>query len=234
MRLTLLAIALVLLAAAPGLAQEPPASSRAPSEPATDRAALVELVRREAVGQGVPPELAEAVAEIESGYSPSAVGGVGEIGLMQIRPSTAEMLGHSGGALGLFDPGTNARFAVRYLAQAWRLAGGDVCRALMKYRAGHREERMTPLSSTYCARAKAYLAALGSPLAAGAGPVAEAAVAAEPAKPPSSRRSGPYLGWRPGRHTVADNERFWAAHEARIRALEAKIAKTRKLRLARG
>lgn len=232
MRLTLLALALLLIAA-PGLAQEA-SSSAGPSEPATDRAALVELVRREAVGQGVPPELAEAVAEIESGYSPSAVGGVGEIGLMQIRPSTAEMLGHSGGALGLFDPATNARFAVRYLAQAWRLAGGDVCRALMKYRAGHREERMTPLSSTYCARAKAYLAALGSPLAAGAGPVAEVAVAAEPTKPPSSRRSGPYLGWRPGRHTAADNERFWAAHEARIRALEAKIAKTRKLRLARG
>ncbi|HVI29840.1 lytic transglycosylase domain-containing protein [Hansschlegelia sp.] len=232
MRLTLLALALLLIAA-PGLAQEA-SSSAGPSQPATDRAALVELVRREAVGQGVPPELAEAVAEIESGYSPSAVGGVGEIGLMQIRPPTAEMLGHSGGALGLFDPATNARFAVRYLAQAWRLAGGDVCRALMKYRAGHREERMTPLSSTYCARAKAYLAALGSPLAAGAGPVAEVAVAAEPTKPPSSRRSGPYLGWRPGRHTAADNERFWAAHEARIRALEAKIAKTRKLRLARG
>ncbi len=234
MRLTFLAVTLILAAAAPGRAQQASESAAPPAPAVMNRADLVALVRREAVGQGLPAELAEAVAEIESGYSPSAVGGVGEIGLMQIRPATAEMLGHSGGALGLFDPATNARFAVRYLAQAWRLADGDVCRALMKYRAGHREERMTPLSVSYCARAKSYLAALGSPLAAGAGPVAEIAIPPEPARrPAASRRSGPYLGWRPGRHTAADNARFWAAHEARIRALEAKILKTRKLRLAR-
>jgi hypothetical protein len=42
----------------------------------------------------------------------------------------------------------------------------------MKYRAGHGEERMTPLSVEYCRRARGHLAAIGSPLGAGALPIA--------------------------------------------------------------
>ena len=89
---------------------------------------------------------------------------------MQVRPETAAMLGYQGGATGLFDPETNVRLGVTYLARAWQLANGDVCRALMKYRAGWGEERMTPLSVEYCRRARGHLAALGSPLAGGAVP----------------------------------------------------------------
>jgi hypothetical protein len=37
----------------------------------------------------------------------------------------------------------------------------------MKYRAGHGEERMTPLSVEYCRRVRAHLAAIGSPMVAG-------------------------------------------------------------------
>jgi hypothetical protein len=37
----------------------------------------------------------------------------------------------------------------------------------MKYRAGHGEERMTPLSVEYCRRVRAHLAAIGSPIVAG-------------------------------------------------------------------
>jgi soluble lytic murein transglycosylase-like protein len=126
-----LAAAALVAALAPASAQDAaPASAalsakvatlNAPDDP-TKRASYVRIVRREALARGLPPEVAETVAEIESGTSPDAVGGVGEIGLMQIRPATAEMLGHDGGALALFDPETNARFAVRYLAQAWKLA----------------------------------------------------------------------------------------------------------------
>jgi soluble lytic murein transglycosylase-like protein len=63
--------------------------------------------------------------------------------------------------LELADPATNITYGVAYLARAWRLADGDLCRALMKYRAGHRQERMSPLSKKYCALAKAYLEANG-------------------------------------------------------------------------
>src|SRR3954449_4701365 len=52
---------------------------------------------------------------------------------------------------------------------------GDVCRALMKFRAGWGEERMTPLSVEYCRRARGHLAAIGSPLAGGVMPTSEEA-----------------------------------------------------------
>jgi soluble lytic murein transglycosylase-like protein len=227
--------------AIPSLSEAGPSSAApalaAPAGDASPRKAYVDLVRGEAAARGLPPEIAEAVAQIESGYNPSAVGGVGEIGLMQIRPSTAEMLGHAGGALGLFDPATNARYSVMYLAEAYRLAGGDLCRTLMKYRAGHNASWMSPLSASYCQRAKAYLATLGSPLADGAAPMVMTVAPMSVAKLAGvfkPRRPGPYLGWRPGRHTTADNARFWAAHEARIRALTAKIMRQRKVKIARG
>jgi hypothetical protein len=110
--------------------------------------------------------------QVESAYNPYAVGGVGEVGLMQVRPETAAMLGHRGGTTELFDPAVNIRYGVTYLARAWQLAEGDLCRALMKYRAGHGEERMTPLSVEYCRRARGHLAAIGSPFGAGASPIA--------------------------------------------------------------
>src|SRR5215218_5784734 len=79
---------------------------------------------------------------------------MGEVGLMQIRPRTAALLGYNGKAADLFVPETNVRLGVAYLARAWQLAKGDVCRALMKYRAGWGEERMTPLSVEYCRRVR--------------------------------------------------------------------------------
>jgi hypothetical protein len=132
------------------------------------RKAHLDFIRREAEQAGLPPDVADAVAQIESGYNPSAVGGVGEAGLMQIRPTTAAMLGYRGTLNGLFEPETNIHYGVSYLARAWQLAGGDLCRALMKYRAGHGEERMTPLSVEYCRRVRTHLATIGSPLGAGA------------------------------------------------------------------
>src|SRR5262245_44447294 len=36
-----------------------------------------------------PPEVTDAVVQVESAYNPNVVGAVGEIGLMQVRPETA-------------------------------------------------------------------------------------------------------------------------------------------------
>lgn len=135
-----------------------------PSRP-KGRSHYLPLVTREAERRGLPPAVADAVVMIESTYDPSAVGGVGELGLMQVRPGTAAMLGFNGSNEALADPETNIRYGVEYLAQAWRLAGGDLCRALIKYRAGHGEERMTPRSVEYCRKARVHLATIGSPLA---------------------------------------------------------------------
>ena len=138
------------------------------------RSAYLEILTRHAEQTGLPPAIADAVIRVESSFNPHAVGGVGEVGLMQVRPETAAMLGFAGGVTDLFEPETNILYGVRYLARAWQLAQGDVCRALMKYRAGWGNETMTPLSVEYCRRAKGHLAAIGSPFAGGAVPSPDA------------------------------------------------------------
>ena len=121
------------------------------------RAAIETHARRE----GLPPEIAEAVMAVESGFNPAAIGGVGEIGLMQVLPSTARMLGFVGSNADLAVPETNIRYGVTYLAQAWRLARGDLCTAVMKYRAGHGETRFSYRSVDYCIAVRNKLAARG-------------------------------------------------------------------------
>ncbi len=112
------------------------------------------LAEKAAQRHGVPPELVEAVMRVESGYHANARGNDGEVGLMQVLPSTAYMLGFRGTLDDLAQPAINIDLGARYLAGAWRLAGGDVCTAGMKYRAGHGETEFSALSVLYCARLK--------------------------------------------------------------------------------
>jgi hypothetical protein len=155
-----------------------------PQTPSKGRSTYLPLLAREAEMAGVPPDLVDAVARVESGFDPEAVGKVGEIGLMQVRPETAAMLGYRGPTAGLFAPETNVRYGVAYLSRAWQFAKGDVCRALMKYRSGWGEERMTPLSVEYCRRAREHLAAIGSPIAEGGEPRVTAQAQTFGIKPP--------------------------------------------------
>ena len=182
-----------------------------------DLALFQAMLAREAASRGLPPAVADAVAYVESGYDPGATGGVGELGLMQVRPTTAAMLGHTGPAAALLDPATNIRFGVAYLAQAWKLANGDLCRAPMKYRAGHDEERMSPRSVAYCQRARLHLAASGSPLAAAALPAASAGA---PATGSEVRNAAAEKAAR-----SAAVRRLWAEHVSRIRRIEARIGR---------
>jgi len=127
-----------------------------------DREFFLPQVAQEASANGVPPEVADAVAVVETGYRPDAIGSSGEIGIMQILPSTAAQLGFRGTTTELLEPSINIHLAVQYLARAWAASGGDICRALMKYRAGLGEEVMSPLSAQYCARAISWLMGTGS------------------------------------------------------------------------
>lgn len=120
-----------------------------------------EIATREAKARGLPPEIADAVIKVESNYNPSARGKDGEYGLMQVMPPTARLLGHRGGDEELADPETNIKLGVRYLAEAYIRAKGDLCTALMKYRAGHGETRFSVLSVNYCVAARTHLASLG-------------------------------------------------------------------------
>ncbi|SIQ21321.1 Transglycosylase SLT domain-containing protein [Rhizobium sp. RU20A] len=106
---------------------------------------------------GVPVELAHAVIKVESNFNPKARGRAGEIGLMQIKPATARMLGYSGSTRGLYDPETNIRFGMKYLAMAHELSGGVTCGTILRYNAGHGATRMNPTSKRYCGKVQAII-----------------------------------------------------------------------------
>jgi hypothetical protein len=131
---------------------------------AGDRGGYRAIIERAAMARGVPAELVDAVMSVESGYNPAAVGADGEIGLMQIMPATASMLGFTGTLAELAVPETNIHYGVMYLAGAWRLAGQDICTATMKYRAGHGQTRFSVRSVDYCIRVRARLFARGFPV----------------------------------------------------------------------
>lgn len=119
------------------------------------------LIERESLAVGLPPALVDAVMAVESRYNPAVVGMDGEVGLMQVMLPTARMMGFTGTSMELATPDVNVHYGVQYLAGAWRRAGGDLCTATMKYRAGHGETRFSYLSVEYCTRVRAHLAANG-------------------------------------------------------------------------
>lgn len=82
------------------------------------------MIRRHAAANGLPPDLVRHVVRKESNFNPRA-SNRGALGLMQITHATARSLGYSGSAEGLYDPETNLTYAVRYLAGAYRTAGGS-------------------------------------------------------------------------------------------------------------
>jgi hypothetical protein len=154
------------------------------------RSAHLATIRAQAAALRVPVDLADAVAMVESAYDPHAVGLVDEIGLMQVRPSIARQFGFEGTIQDLFEPETNIRLGMAYLAGAWERSGGNLCQALMKYRAGWDETQMSALSLEYCRRAVVHLTAIGSPLARGV------TVPTGAATPPPGQRSTSRFNWQ--------------------------------------
>ncbi|MCB2400790.1 lytic transglycosylase domain-containing protein [Rhizobium ruizarguesonis] len=115
------------------------------------------LINKYAAQYNVPVALAQAVVRVESNFNPNARGSAGEVGLMQIKPATARMMGYSGSRKGLFDPETNIKYGMKYLAAAHQLGGGQTCNTILKYNAGHAATRMNPVSKTYCGKVLAML-----------------------------------------------------------------------------
>jgi soluble lytic murein transglycosylase-like protein len=101
------------------------------------KAAYDAMVARHAQLNGVPESLVHRIIVRESKYQPSLIGRGGAIGLMQIKLATARGLGYTGTAEGLRDPETNLTYAVKYLAGAFRTAGGDFNRSVSYYAGGY-------------------------------------------------------------------------------------------------
>lgn len=130
---------------------------KADTQGAAGKAPYHALISSYAKQYGVPVELASAVVKIESGFNPKARGTHGEVGLMQIKPATARAMGYTGTVAGLYDPSTNLKYGMKYLAMAHQLGGGDTCGAILRYNAGHGATRMNPVSKQYCGQVEAAL-----------------------------------------------------------------------------
>ena len=116
------------------------------------------IIARYSAAYRVPVALANAVIRIESNYRANALGSAGEIGLMQIKPATARMLGYTGTNKGLYNPETNIKWGMKYLGKAHQLGGGNTCGTILRYNAGHAAKRMNPVSAAYCSKVKRHMA----------------------------------------------------------------------------
>jgi soluble lytic murein transglycosylase-like protein len=94
------------------------------------------LVSKHAAANNVPEDLVRRVIKRESGGNPRVIS-KGNYGIMQIRLGTARSLGYQGTAAGLLDADTNMTYAVKYLAGAYHVAGGNPSRAVHYYAAGY-------------------------------------------------------------------------------------------------
>src|SRR3712207_6315283 len=103
---------------------------------ASDRTTIDALVAQHARAHGVPETLVHRIIARESGYNPRA-SSRGNLGLMQIRYATARGMGYTGPASGLLDANTNLTYAVPYLANAYKVAGGNPDRAVSLYAGGY-------------------------------------------------------------------------------------------------
>lgn len=98
-----------------------------------------DLILRTARRHDLEPSLLAAVITVESDWDPRALGAWGEIGLMQILPSTARFLSHWAKleSYDLYDPETNLELGALYLAHLLRQYGSPA-KALAAYNGGPR------------------------------------------------------------------------------------------------
>ncbi len=132
-----------------------------------------EFIAKQAAAHGVPERLVHRIVQRESRYNPRVVHNRC-FGLMQIKYGTARSMGYRGSPAGLLDAHTNMTYAIPYLANAYRLAGGDEDRAVTLFAAGY----------YYTARQKQMLASLRT---ADSPPLTP-----ESPEPPPSRAIGPF------------------------------------------
>ena len=90
-------------------------------------AALQPIYAQAEAETGVPASVLMAQHAQESQFNPNAVGSAGEIGIGQVKPSTAKDPGYGVAGIDpatLRDPATNIMFSARYLAARAKVSGG--------------------------------------------------------------------------------------------------------------
>ena len=134
--LSLTTILVALAAATPASAQKLRLANDANGNVYNANGNLDALIARHAAANNVPEDLVRRIIKRESGGRAHVVS-AGNYGLMQIKLPTARAMGYTGTAAGLLDADTNMTYAVKYLAGAYRVAGGNTNRAVHYYAAGY-------------------------------------------------------------------------------------------------
>jgi hypothetical protein len=86
--------------------------------------------------EGIEPELAFRLVQLESEFNEHAVSKVGALGLTQLMPSTAVLYDKSATRERLFNADTNLRVGFRYLRTLLDMYHGNVRLALLAYNRG--------------------------------------------------------------------------------------------------
>jgi soluble lytic murein transglycosylase-like protein len=145
-----------------GLVPSVAATPRATLAPApaisADNAPILALIDKHAAASGIPAGFARAIVRIESNFNPKATGRQREVGLMQIKYETARGIGFAGTREELYEPDTNLKWGMKYLAMAWKLGGSTPCGAVIKYQGGHGVTQPSAASNAYCAKVKSHMA----------------------------------------------------------------------------
>ncbi|MGI6783801.1 MAG: lytic transglycosylase domain-containing protein [Aminivibrio sp.] len=114
----------------PGLVPDKPqAAKKAPSSSGGDWESQISPLAEK---YGVEEALVRAVIRMESGGKTTAVSHKGAMGLMQLMPGTARMLGVDDP----FDPVQNLEGGIKYLSQLSDKYKGDLTKTLAAYNAG--------------------------------------------------------------------------------------------------
>jgi soluble lytic murein transglycosylase-like protein len=89
-----------------------------------------------ALAEGIDPEVAYSLVNVESEFFHKAVSPVGALGLTQVMPATGRILQPGLERADLFDPETNLRLGFRYLREMLARYDGDLDLALHAYNRG--------------------------------------------------------------------------------------------------
>ncbi len=107
---------------------------------------ITKTLIEEAVRNNLDPVFVMAVIETESSFNPKAKGPFGEIGLMQLKPDTAEWIAKKSnipfkGAKSLEYPSLNIQIGVAYMTYLRDTFGGSAFKYVSAYNMGPRKIR---------------------------------------------------------------------------------------------
>jgi len=96
---------------------------------------LADLIYGTALREGIDPDLAFRMVQVESDFTPRATSAAGALGLVQVQLATAKFYDANITAEELYDPATNLAIGFRYIRDLIEVYG-DVKLALLAYNRG--------------------------------------------------------------------------------------------------